>query len=104
MRRGSFRILGIGLWCFSVLQPFAWAQRDTGTITGTVRDESGAVIPGVAITVTQTQTNISFNTVTGDAGTYTAPALRVGDYAVAGAIQQAAWKAIGLLTPKPARG
>jgi Carboxypeptidase regulatory-like domain/TonB dependent receptor len=83
MRRGSFRILGIGLWCFSVLQPFAWAQRDTGTITGTVRDESGAVIPGVAITVTHTQTNISFNTVTGDAGTYTAPALRVGDYAVA---------------------
>ena len=82
MRRGIFRILGIGLWCFFLLQPFVWAQRDTGTITGTVRDESGAVIPGVAITVTHTQTNISFNTVTGDAGTYTAPALRVGDYAV----------------------
>ena len=82
MRRGTFRIPGIGLWCFFLLQPFVWAQRDTGTITGTVRDESGAVIPGVAITVTHTQTNISFNTVTGDAGTYTAPALRVGDYAV----------------------
>src|SRR5438093_4521753 len=79
--RASY-VFGLWLSCLWVMQPVAWAQKDTGTITGTARDRTGAVVPGVAITVTHTQTNISFETITGATGTYTVPALRVGEYVV----------------------
>ena len=42
----------------------------TGTILGTVTDSSGAIIPNVKVTVTNTQTNVSFRTVTSSAGDY----------------------------------
>src|SRR6266508_6495289 len=80
MRKGRVSALGIIL-CFFPASSL-WAQKDAGTITGTVRDATGAVVPGVAITVTHVQTNISFTTVTGATGTYTVPALRVGEYVV----------------------
>jgi len=66
----------------ALIVPTALAQRDTGTVTGMVRDATGAVIPRVAITITNAQTNIAFNTVTGEAGNYVAPALRAGEYVV----------------------
>ena len=59
-----------------------WAQRDTGAITGTVRDPSSAVVPGVAVTVTNSQTNVAFRTTTGESGTFVAPALRAGEYSI----------------------
>src|SRR5262245_39639332 len=59
-----------------------WAQKDTGTVAGIVRDASGAVVQGASITVTNTQTNIAFHTVSGADGSYTAPALRPGEYSV----------------------
>ena len=81
MRRRWSRSLKISLFYFS-LQSLVWAQRDTGTITGTVRDTSGAIVPGVAITVTNAHTNISFSAFSGEAGTYTIPALKAGEYVV----------------------
>ena len=54
----------------------------TGTILGTVTDSSGAVLPNVKVTVTNTATNQSFNTVTSSAGDYNAPSLRPGAYKV----------------------
>jgi hypothetical protein len=60
------------------LLPFTLlAQRDTGSLTGTARDASGAVLPGVSILVTNTQTNVAFRTTSNEAGVYVAPALRV---------------------------
>ena len=47
-----------------------------------MRDATGAVVPGVAITVSHIQTSISFATITGATGRYTVPALRVGEYVV----------------------
>ena len=71
------------LACSSIL-PFlslSWGQSDTGTITGTVKDTSAAVIACVKITVTDVRTNADvFNTFTDAAGRYTAPALRASDY------------------------
>jgi hypothetical protein len=57
----------------------AWAQTTT-QITGTVRDQSGAVLPGVELTATQTETGISRNAVTNETGTYVLPNLAVGPY------------------------
>ena len=54
----------------------------TGTILGTVTDSSGAIIPNVKVTVTNTATNISFRTVTSSAGDYYAPSLNPGSYTV----------------------
>ena len=60
----------------------ALAQQDTATITGTVTDASGAVVPGAAITVTNVQTNISVRTQSDSAGSYVVPSLRPGEYSV----------------------
>ncbi len=60
-----------------------FAQRDTGTIVGTVTDSSGGVIPGVSITMRNVETNQPFSTVTDATGNYAAPLLRTGTYEVA---------------------
>src|SRR5919108_2126240 len=58
------------------------AQVTTGTILGTVRDSSGAVLPGVAVTVTNTDTNVVRMAVTDDRGDYVVRLLPVGTYRV----------------------
>ena len=55
----------------------AWAQA-TATISGTARDQSGAVLPGVTITVTQQETRLVRTTVTNETGSYVLPNLPLG--------------------------
>jgi hypothetical protein len=57
-------------------------QQDTATMTGEVRDTSGALIPKAAITVTNTSTNLSFKGESNDSGLYTIVSLRPGLYSV----------------------
>ena len=47
----------------------------TGTILGTITDSTGAVLPNVKVTVTNTATNVSFNTESNSAGDFNAPSL-----------------------------
>ena len=54
----------------------------TGTILGTITDSSGAVMPNVKVTVTNTATNANFTTVSGSSGDYTVPELKPGAYTV----------------------
>jgi hypothetical protein len=54
----------------------------TGTILGTVTDSTGAIVPGVKVTVTNTATNSTFRTTTSSAGDYYAPSLEPGTYSV----------------------
>src|SRR2546425_1483977 len=61
----------------------AFAQQESATIIGEVRDASGAVVPNAAVTVTNVDTGISVATVTNDRGSFTVPNLRPGDYSVA---------------------
>ena len=79
--KSVLRVFAIAACLCSTLSTL-WAQKDTGTIAGIVRDSSGAVVPGASITVTNSQTNITFHTVSGADGSYTAPALRPGEYSV----------------------
>jgi hypothetical protein len=60
----------------------AWAQRDLGTITGTVTDPSGAIVPGATITITEDLTGLKYNVETTATGDYTRPALPPGIYTV----------------------
>ncbi len=71
--------------CFALLVPSsAIAQSSpTGTLTGTVADSSGGVLPGVTVTATNEQTGLTQQTVSGGAGDWRIPALPVGIYQVA---------------------
>jgi hypothetical protein len=60
----------------------AFAQGDRGTITGTVNDASGAVLPGVSVVATNTETGTRSETVTTETGNYTLAQLPVGTYDV----------------------
>src|SRR5713226_8283402 len=57
----------------------AWAQ-STAQVSGTVKDATGAVLPGAEITATQTETGISRMTVSNETGAYTLPNLPLGPY------------------------
>ena len=58
----------------------------TGTILGTISDSTGAVLPNVKVTVTNTATNVSFNTESNSAGDFNAPSLQPGTYRVSAEI------------------
>jgi hypothetical protein len=68
--------------CLCLLSSLAAAQQETATITGIVRDESGAIVPKATVTVVNVQTNISVKTETDAAGSYVVPSLRPGEYSV----------------------
>ncbi len=57
----------------------------TGTILGTITDSTGAVLPNVKVTVTNTATNAAFNTESNSAGDFNAPSLNPGTYTVSAA-------------------
>ena len=59
----------------------AWAQT-SGTILGSVKDQSGAVLPGASVTVTNTETGISRTATSGAKGEYRFSAMPNGAYAV----------------------
>src|ERR1700676_2333591 len=52
------------------------------TIVGTVTDPSGAVVPAVNVTVTNSETGVVKHTQTNDAGQYVVPDLNIGHYSV----------------------
>jgi carboxypeptidase family protein len=62
-----------------LLTPAAWAQ-STATIHGTVSDKAGAVVPGVAVTVTQVETGITRAVKSDAAGGYVFVQLPVGHF------------------------
>src|SRR5262245_9341903 len=53
-----------------------------GTVTGEVRDPTGATIPGVEITVRNVETNVPRTVTTNEEGVYVVPALNPGTYDV----------------------
>jgi hypothetical protein len=56
-----------------------WAQA-TAQISGTAKDQSGAVLPGVEVRVTQAETGVTRDAVTNETGTYVLPNLPIGPY------------------------
>jgi hypothetical protein len=64
------------------IQPAILGAATTGSISGTVKDPSGAVIPGATVTATNAATNVQTKTVSDDKGFYSFPSLPVGRYNV----------------------
>jgi len=72
MRRG-FAVSASCLALLVIMAAPAWAQRTAGTISGTVMDTTGAVLPGVTVTAVCTDTNLTRTVVTDAQGGYTIP-------------------------------
>src|ERR1700716_328926 len=60
----------------------SFGQSQRGTITGTVTDKSGAVIPNAKVVVTATATNTTSTMDSGEAGQFTVTNLSPGDYSI----------------------
>jgi hypothetical protein len=73
------RFISMGVPMYLLTAAIVFAQA-TGQISGRVTDATGAVLPGVEITVTQTETGLARNTITNEVGTYTFPSLALGPY------------------------
>src|SRR5678816_4122907 len=74
------RVVGVLLCGILVAAPSAaWAQA-TAQISGTVKDQTGAVLPGVEITATQTDTGIARTAITNETGSYVLSNLAIGPY------------------------
>ncbi len=58
------------------------AQKDTGTIVGSVKDSTGAVVVGAAVSVLDADRGVKFDTVTNSEGEYVAGPLKVGRYLI----------------------
>ena len=77
-----FRNLCIATLAVVLVAGTAFAQKDMGSILGTVRDTSGAVVQGAKVTVTDADRGTTFETTTNTTGEYAANPLRIGRYNV----------------------
>ena len=77
--------LSIGLLFLLLAVSDAWAQA-TAQINGRVADQTGAVLPGVDVTATQTATGLTRNAVTDETGSYTMTNLPIGPYRLEAAL------------------
>jgi hypothetical protein len=72
----------LGVLVIALSLPLASPAQDTGYISGTVSDKSGAAIAGAAVTITGTGGNLTRNTTTNGDGAYTVAGLPGGTYDV----------------------
>jgi hypothetical protein len=84
-RFASRQVLGSGFRLYPLIIALlvascASAQTTMGAVSGTVRDQSGAVIPNGAVVLTNTATNVAQNTNGNEVGFYIFPAVVAGNY------------------------
>src|SRR5215831_11602687 len=76
LRCGWMSLLGL------VLLDVALIAQTTGTLSGTVKDPSGSVIPGATVTATLQETLVTRTTTTNESGDYTFASAPVGHYSL----------------------
>jgi Carboxypeptidase regulatory-like domain len=78
----TFRGLLLAALLCSTSPVWSQSQITTGTVEGTVTDETGAVVSGATVTLTHVSTGVQRTLSTDTAGRYTAPLLSVGNYEI----------------------
>ncbi len=82
-RQKKSQVIGsVLLLVLILIVPAAWAQMDTGTVTGVLHDEQGAVIANATVTIRNVDTGVATTTKANDDGTYQALGLIPGTYSV----------------------
>jgi len=86
--RSSRALLGANALCLlaSLAVPAFSQVLDRGELGGTVRDETGAALPGVTVTITHVETGLTRVVTTDGTGRYRAPLLPVGRYTIQAAL------------------
>ena len=79
MRKTTFAV--VLLWILNTAVT-GWAQVDTATVTGTVRDASGAVVTNATVTATETDTGIKVTAKSKSDGNYVITPLKIVRYSV----------------------
>jgi Carboxypeptidase regulatory-like domain/TonB dependent receptor-like, beta-barrel len=82
IKRVGRRVCAAIIPILSLLASVVLAQTAGGTILGKVADPSGAILPGVAITIKNTATGIMRSVLTNESGAYSAANLQPGTYEV----------------------
>ncbi len=85
MERSRLQLVRASLWAMSLLICISITSfgQVSGTISGTVTDVTGAVLPGVEVTATNAGTGLARTVITNENGVYVIPVLPVGGYRVA---------------------
>lgn len=88
-QRSTARKLRTALIAFSTVlmvvlsgQALGQAGIDTGSVTGSVKDPSGALVPGAEVTLTNNATGVALTSVSTKVGAYTFPIVQVGTYSL----------------------
>lgn len=90
MKRSPFICFGLRRYCLAPATLFLFlgcalplfGQADQGTITGTIEDASGAVVPNADVTLINTDTNLVLQTHTDSRGIYTFSPVKIGNYKI----------------------
>ena len=85
----SHRLLVVALAaaCLAGAALPSFAQFDTATVVGTVRDNTGGVVPGATVTLTNLETGVTTVRVTEANGSFEFMTVRIGRYKVAAELQ-----------------
>ncbi|MBF8300596.1 MAG: Oar protein [Acidobacteria bacterium] len=81
------RVFGFVLLATLLWHPSAFAQLTTGTISGTVVDQTKAILPGAEVTITNVGTGLVRTVFANDNGRFEAPNLPIGPYEITAALQ-----------------
>ena len=83
MKSKQFLSVALLVTSFALTIPLCFAQSaGTGALTGTVKDPTGAVIPGVSITATNIETGLERSALTSETGSYSFSLMPPGNYRV----------------------
>ena len=86
MKRTAMSGIGaIGFWIFALILTTAGsllAQSSAGSISGTVKDKTGAIIPGAAVTIVNPTNAVTQATTSNEAGSFVFPLIPPGDYTI----------------------
>src|SRR5262245_40127791 len=82
MKRTNILINSLCVLLLLTFTQLAFGQGTASRVTGTVRDEKGATIPGATVTLTNEANQVSFTTETTDSGAYLFDSVQVGSYQV----------------------
>ena len=75
-----FQRIALSIGVLGIIASPAWPQASTGTVSGVVRDQSGAVIPTAAVTLSNRNTNVSSKSATNEVGFFAFPGTQPGPY------------------------
>jgi hypothetical protein len=76
----SVQRISLSIAALTLIAPCVFPQASTATVSGTVRDQTGAVIPGATITLTNQNTNVISKSNTNETGFYIFPGTFPGPY------------------------